>query len=250
MRTIFLIALTALSTAALAQTTSRDQFDPKVTEFYDLKPEKITPGATNSDAPSDAVVLFNGKDFNEWTSARDGGAPKWDLKDGAMTVMKGTGDVKTKKEFRDFQLHIEWRTPSEVVGEGQGRGNSGIFLQGLYELQVLDSYESVTYSNGQAGSIYKQEQAVPLVNACKKPGEWQTYDVLFTAARFGKGGRMIIPAFVTVFHNGVVIQAHTAITGPTEYKGLPVYKEIDKGPLQLQDHGNPVSYRNIWIREL
>jgi len=115
---------------------------------------------------------------------------------------------------------------------------------------VLDSYESVTYSNGQAGAIYKQEQAVPLVNACKKPGEWQTYDVLFTAARFGKGGRMIIPAFVTVFHNGVVIQAHTAITGPTEYKGLPVYKEIDKGPLQLQDHGNPVSYRNIWIREL
>ena len=250
MRAIFLIGLSALSTAALAQTTSRDQFDPKVTEFYDLKPEKITPGATNSDAPSDAIVLFGGKDFNEWTSARDGGAPKWDVKDGAMTVTKGTGDVKTKKEFRDFQLHIEWRTPSEVVGEGQGRGNSGIFLQGLYELQVLDSYESVTYSNGQAGAIYKQEQAVPLVNACKKPGEWQTYDVIFTAARFGKGGRMIIPAYVTVLQNGVLIQAHTAITGPTEYKGLPVYKEIDKGPLQLQDHGNPVSYRNIWIREL
>jgi hypothetical protein len=251
MRTlILLLGLGALSTAALAQGISRDQMDPKVTEFYDLKPEKITPGTTNSDAPSDAIVLFNGKDFNEWTSAKDGGAPKWDLKEGAMTVAKGTGDVKTKKEFRDFQLHIEWRTPSEVVGEGQGRGNSGIFLQGLYELQVLDSYESVTYSNGQAGSIYKQEQAVPLVNASKKPGEWQTYDVLFTAARFGKGGRMIIPAFVTVFHNGVVIQSHTAITGPTEYKGLPVYKEIDKGPLQLQDHGNPVSYRNIWIREL
>ncbi|MEJ0029787.1 MAG: DUF1080 domain-containing protein [Bacteroidota bacterium] len=250
MRSILVLALAAASSVALAQTTSRDQFDPKVTEFYDLKPEKITPGASNSDAPSDAIVLFNGKDFNEWTSAKEGGAPKWDLKDGAMTVAKGTGDVKTKKEFRDFQLHIEWRTPSEVIGEGQGRGNSGIFLQGLYELQVLDSYESVTYSNGQAGSIYKQEQAVPLVNACKKPGEWQTYDVLFTAARFGKGGRMIVPAFVTVFHNGVVIQAHTAITGPTEYKGLPVYKEIDKGPLQLQDHGNPVSYRNIWIREL
>jgi hypothetical protein len=250
MRTLILIGLSALSTAALAQTTPRDQFDPKVTEFYDLKPQKITPGATNSDAPSDAIVLFNGKDFNEWTSAKDGGAPKWDLKDGAMTVAKGTGDVKTKKEFRDFQLHIEWRTPSEVVGEGQGRGNSGIFLQGLYELQVLDSYESVTYSNGQAGAIYKQEQAVPLVNACKKPGEWQTYDVIFTAARFGHGGRMIIPAYVTVLQNGVLIQAHTAITGPTEYKGLPVYKEIDKGPLQLQDHGNPVSYRNIWIREL
>lgn len=250
MRSILVLTLAAIGTTALAQTTSRDQFDPKVTEFYDLKPEKITPGATNSDAPSDAIVLFNGKDFNEWTSARDGGAPRWDVKEGAMTVTKGTGDVKTKKEFRDFQLHIEWRTPSEVVGEGQGRGNSGIFLQGLYELQVLDSYESVTYSNGQAGAIYKQEQAVPLVNACKKPGEWQTYDVIFTAARFGKGGRMIIPAYVTVLQNGVLIQAHTAITGPTEYKGLPVYKEIDKGPLQLQDHGNPVSYRNIWIREL
>lgn len=250
MRTILVLALAAAATTALAQGTPRDQMDPKVTEFYELKPVKITPGATNSEAPSDAIILFNGKDFNEWSAAKDGGAPKWDLKDGAMTVAKGTGDVKTKKEFRDFQLHIEWRTPAEVVGDGQGRGNSGIFLQGLYELQVLDSYESVTYSNGQAGAIYKQEQAVPLVNACKKPGEWQTYDVVFTAAHFGKDGRMLIPAYVTVLHNGVLIQAHTAITGPTEYKGLPVYKQIDKGPLQLQDHGNPVSYRNIWIREL
>lgn len=251
------LALAAVSTTALlstgdalAQGTPRDQMDPKVTEFYDLKPTKITPGATPQDAPSDAIILFNGKDASEWEAAKDGSAPKWDLKDGAMTVTKGGGDVRTKKQFRDFQLHIEWRTPAEVVGDGQGRGNSGIFLQGLYEVQVLDSYESVTYSNGQAGSIYKQEQAVPLVNACKKPGEWQTYDIIFTAARFGSGGRMIIPAYVTVLHNGVLIQAHTAITGPTEYKGLPVYKEIDKGPIQLQDHGNPVSYRNIWLREL
>lgn len=250
MRSILALAFAAISSAALAQGTPRDQMDPKVTEFYDLKPTKITPGATPQDAPSDAIVLFNGKDFTEWEAARDGGAPKWDLKDGAMTVSKGGGDVRTKKSFGDFQLHIEWRTPAEVVGDGQGRGNSGIFLQGLYELQVLDSYESVTYSNGQAGSIYKQEQAVPLVNACRKPGEWQTYDIIFTSAKFGAGGRMIIPAYVTVLHNGVLIQAHTPITGPTEYKGLPVYKQIDKGPLQLQDHGNPVSYRNIWIREL
>lgn len=257
MRSILVLAIAAIGTTAclpvgnaLAQGTPRDQMDPKVTEFYDLKPVKITPGATNSDAPSDAIVLFNGKDAGEWVAAKDGSAPKWDVKDGAMTVSKGGGDVKTKREFRDFQLHIEWRTPSEIVGEGQGRGNSGIFLQGLYELQVLDSYESVTYSNGQAGSIYKQEQAVPLVNACKKPGEWQSYDIIFTAAHFGQGGRMIIPAYVTVLQNGVLIQAHTAITGPTEYKGLPVYKQIDKGPIQLQDHGNPVSYRNIWIREL
>jgi hypothetical protein len=250
MRSLLLLACLAVSAAGLAQSTPRNELDPKVTEVWDLKPEKITPGATPLDAPSDAIVLFNGKDASEWEAARDGSAPKWDVKDGAMTVAKGGGDVRTKKQFGDFQLHIEWRTPAEVVGEGQGRGNSGIFLQGLYELQVLDSYESVTYSNGQAGSIYKQEQAVPLVNASRKPGEWQTYDVVFTAARFGKSGRMLIPAYVTVLHNGVLIQAHTAITGPTEYKGLPVYKQVDKGPLQLQDHGNPVSYRNIWIREL
>jgi hypothetical protein len=249
MRSIFLFLLCFIATASFAQNTPREQLDPKVTEVWDLKPAKITPGTNPGDAPSDATVLFNGKDLNEWT-AGDGSAPKWELKDGAMTVSKGGGDVKTKKTFGDFQLHIEWRTPAVVVGDGQGRGNSGIFLQGLYELQVLDSYESVTYSNGQAGSIYKQEQAVPLVNACRKPGEWQTYDVIYTAPRFGSGGRMLIPAYVTVIHNGVLIQSHTALSGPTEYKGLPVYKPHDKGPLQLQDHGNPVSYRNIWIREL
>jgi Domain of Unknown Function (DUF1080) len=250
MRSILFLLLMIASVSAFAQTTPREQLDPKVTEVWDLKPKKITPAANPTDAPSDAIVLFNGKDMSEWVAAGDGSAPKWEMKDGAFTVAKGTGDIKTKKTFNDFQLHIEWRTPSEIVGEGQGRGNSGIFLQGLYELQVLDSYESVTYSNGQAGSIYKQEQAVPLVNACRKPGEWQTYDVIFTAPRFGAGGRVIIPAYVTVLHNGVLIQSHTAITGPTEYKGLPVYKVLEKGPIQLQDHGNPVSYRNIWIREL
>ncbi len=250
MRSIFLLAFVATSALAIAQNTPREQLDPKVTEIWDLKPKKITPGTNPGEAPSDAIVLFNGKDMGEWESARDGSTPKWEVKDGAFTVAKGAGDIKTKKTFGDFQLHIEWRTPSEIVGEGQGRGNSGIFLQGLYELQVLDSYESVTYSNGQAGSIYKQEQAIPLVNACRKPGEWQTYDVIFTAPRFGAEGRMLIPAYVTVLHNGVLIQSHTVITGPTEYKGLPVYKVHDKGPIQLQDHGNPVSYRNIWIRNL
>ncbi len=250
MRSTFLLALVAASTVAVAQTTPREQLDPKVTEIWDLKPKKISPGTNPGEAPSDAIVLFNGKDMGEWESASDGSTPKWEVKDGAFTVAKGTGDIKTKKTFGDFQLHIEWRTPTEIVGEGQGRGNSGIFLQGLYELQVLDSYESVTYSNGQAGSIYKQEQAIPLVNACRKPGEWQTYDVIFTAPRFGAEGRMLIPAYVTVLHNGVLIQSHTVITGPTEYKGLPVYKVHDKGPIQLQDHGNPVSYRNIWIRNL
>lgn len=249
MQKFILVVFVLAGTVSLAQQTPRGQLDPKVTEVWDNKPKKITPGASNSDAPSDAIVLFSGKDLAEFTSI-DGTPAKWEVKDGAFTVMKGTGDIKTKKTFGDFQLHIEWRTPAEVVSEGQGRGNSGIFLQEKYELQVLDSYESVTYYNGQAGSIYKQEQAVPLVNACKKPGEWQTYDVIYTAPRFAESGRMIIPAYVTVLHNGVLIQAHTAITGPTEYQGLPVYQPHGKGPLRLQDHGNPVSYRNIWIREL
>jgi len=247
MRSTITFLLLLLTASSFAQTTPREDLDPKVTEVWDLKPKKITPGTTAGEAPSDAVVLFNGKDLSEWT-ALDGNAAKWEVKDGAFTVVKGGGDIKTKKTFGDFQLHIEWRTPSEVVSEGQGRGNSGIFLQERYELQVLDSYESVTYSNGQAGSIYKQ--SVPLVNACRKPGEWQTYDILFTAPRFGESGRVIVPAYVTVLHNGVVIQSHTQINGPTEYKGQPVYQVHGKGGIKLQDHGNPVSYRNIWIREL
>jgi hypothetical protein len=247
MRLLTIVLLLLLSTATYSQTTPREQLDPKVTEVWDLKPKKIAPGANAGEAPSDATVLFNGKDLGEWT-ALDGSAPKWEVKDGAFTVVKGGGDIKTKKTFGDFQLHIEWRAPSEVVGEGQGRGNSGIFLQERYELQVLDSYESVTYSNGQAASIYKQ--SVPLVNACRKPGEWQTYDIIYTAPRFAASGRVIVPAYVTVLHNGVVVQSHTQINGPTEYKGLPVYAVHDKGGIKLQDHGNPVSYRNIWIREM
>jgi hypothetical protein len=247
MRSLITGLVLLMAIVATAQTTPREQLDPKVTEVWDLKPQKITPGAAPGEAPSDAVVLFGGKDLSEWTTLQ-GAAPKWEVKDGAFTVAKGAGDIKTKKQFGDFQLHIEWRAPAEVVGEGQGRGNSGIFLHDRYELQVLDSYESVTYSNGQAGSIYKQ--SVPLVNACRKPGEWQTYDVLYTAPRFGESGRVIVPAYVTVLHNGVVIQSHTQINGPTEYKGQPVYVPHGKAGLTLQDHGNPVSYRNIWIREL
>jgi hypothetical protein len=245
MRLILFLSL-AVSIAS-AQYTDRNALDPKVTEYYEPKPPKITPGPNAGEAPSDAIILFDGKNMDEWT-ALDGSAAKWDVSDGAFTVKKGTGDVKTKKTFGDFQLHIEWRTPSEVVGEGQGRGNSGIFLQERYELQVLDSYESQTYSNGQAGSIYKQ--SVPLVNATRKPGEWQTYDVVYTAPRFSDNGRVTIPAYITVFHNGVIIQNHTQINGPTEYKGLPVYKTHGKASLKLQDHGNPVSYRNIWVRDL
>jgi len=236
-----------ISSATFAQNTPRESLDPKVTEVWDLKPKKITPAPKPGDAPSDALVLFDGKDLSKWTDG-NGGEAKWEVKDGAVTVAKGAGDIKTKQTFGDVQLHIEWRTPAEVVGEGQGRGNSGIFLQDRYELQVLDSYESVTYSNGQAASIYKQ--SIPLVNACLKPGDWQTYDIIFNAPHFSDYGRVLVPAYITVLHNGVLVQNHTQINGPTEYRGQPVYQPHTKAALRLQNHGNPVSYRNIWVREL
>lgn len=242
-----LLAFLLLPTLLWAQYEDRNSIDPKATEIYEPKAPKITPGKTSGAAPSDAIILFDGKNLSEWTT-RGGAAAEWEVKEGAMTVVKGKGDIKTKRTFGDVQLHIEWRSPSEVVGEGQGRGNSGIFLQERYELQVLDSYESQTYSNGQAGSIYKQH--VPLVNATLKPGEWQTYDVIYTAPRFSENGRMVSPAYITVLHNGVLVQNHSQIWGPTEYKGLPVYMSHGKGSIILQDHSNPVSYRNIWIREL
>lgn len=221
--------------------------DPKATEVWKPAPSVITPGTATNTAPSDAIVLFDGKNTMEWTHA-DGSAVKWEVADNAMTVVKGAGGIKTKRTFGDCQLHIEWRTPAEVVGKGQGRGNSGIFLQSRYELQVLDNYENETYSNGQAASIYKQ--SIPLVNACRPPGEWQTYDVIYTAPRFNEDGVKVAAAHITVLHNGVLVQNNTEIKGTTEYIGLPKNSKHGKAPIMLQDHSNPVSYRNIWIREL
>jgi hypothetical protein len=222
--------------------------DPKLTEIWQPEPRVITPGKTSLDAPSDAIVLFNGKDFSQWQSVRNDEV-KWKLKEGYMMVDSGTGNIKTKQSFGDCQLHIEWRTPEIVKGTSQGRGNSGIFLMGLYELQVLDSYHNRTYSNGQAGSIYKQH--IPLVNVCRPPGEWQTYDVIFTAPRFNNDSTLKSAARITVLQNGVLVQNNVSLFGGTEYIGIPVYKmHADKLPLVLQDHGNPVCYRNIWIREL
>lgn len=229
-----------------AQAQERPTIEPKLTEVWDPVPAKVTPGDSNK-PPSDAIVLFDGKDLNEWTNA-SGGNAEWIVEDGAMTVKPRTGIIKTKQKFGDFQLHIEWRTPSEVKGEGQGRGNSGIFMMGKYELQVLDSYESVTYSNGQAGSMYKQ--SIPLVNACKGPGEWQTYDVIFMAPVFTEKGSLKSPARITVLHNGILVQNGFELRGPTEYNRIPLYSTHGKESLELQDHGNPVSYRNIWVREL
>src|SRR4030095_16240754 len=166
-----------------------------------------------------------------------------------MQVIKDSGNIQTKRAFGDCQLHIEWRTPDTVKGNGQGRGNSGIFLMGLYELQVLDSYKNRTYSNGQAGSIYKQQ--IPLVNVCRPPGEWQAYDVIFTAPRFNSDSTVKSSARITVLQNGVLVQNNVSIIGGTRYVGIASYKmHADKLPLLLQDHGNAVSYRNIWIREL
>jgi hypothetical protein len=223
------------------------QDDPKLTEIWDPAPEIVTPGKT-SEAPSDAILLFDGSNLDEWTNEK-GGQAGWDLRNGILTIKPGSGSIKTKRSFADCQLHVEWRSPSKIEGEGQGRGNSGIYLQGRYEVQVLDSYNNPTYSNGQAGSIYKQH--IPLVNASRKPGEWQTYDIIYAAPRFNIDSTVKKPAYITVLHNGVVVQNHSEIKGATTYVGQPQYiKHAFKFPLMLQEHGNPVSYRNIWIREI
>jgi hypothetical protein len=218
------------------------QGDPRATEAWSPVPPVVRPGE-GAAPPSDAVVLFDGSDLSEWRE------PKWKVEDGAVTVVAKTGSLVTKREFGDVQLHIEWRTPAAVEGEGQGRGNSGIFLMERYEVQVLDSYENPTYVNGQAGSIYKQY--APRVNASRGPGEWQSYDIVFTAPRFRADGSLERPATFTVFHNGVLIQNHVKVKGTTTNIGQPKYEpHAERAPLSLQDHGNPVSYRNIWIREL
>ncbi len=230
----------------IAELIFAQEMKPQDTEVWEPEPVVVTPGIGTS-PPSDAIVLFDGTDFSSWESAR-GGDVKWKREDGAMTVQRGTGGIQTKQSFGSCQLHIEWRTPTEVVGNGQGRGNSGVFLQNTYEVQVLDSYNNRTYSNGQAASIYKQY--MPLVNVCRPPGEWQSYDIIYEAPAFNEDGSLARAAFITVIHNGVLVQNHVLIKGHTPYIGLPKYEKHGKLPLSLQEHGNPVSYRNIWIREL
>jgi len=207
------------------------------------EPPVIQPGE-GTQPPSDAIVLFDGRNLSQWKGA-EGGDAKWVVKDGVATV-NGTGSIRTKEEFGDVQLHVEWATPSEVKGDGQGRGNSGVYLQGRYEIQVLDSYNNKTYFNGQAGAFYGN--FAPLVNASRKPGEWQAYDIVFHSPTLSADGATGQPGSFTVFHNGVLVQDHVPVKGPTtaaEFKDAAV-----TGPLILQDHGNPVRYRNIWIRRL
>jgi hypothetical protein len=217
-------------------------------EGKELPPPKDEPKVIDAGPPpSDAIVLFDGKNLSQWESAK-GGDAKWKVEDGIATV-NGTGSIQTKQAFGDCQLHVEWATPAEVKGEGQGRGNSGVYIQGRYEVQVLDSYNNKTYFHGQAGSIYKQH--APLVNVCRKPGEWQVYDIIFHAPRFDAEGKLTKAATVTVLQNGVLVQDHTEILGTSSHAGAPKYTaHALKQPLTLQDHNNPVRFRNIWIREL
>jgi hypothetical protein len=205
-------------------------------------------------APSDAVVLFDGTSLDEWESARDGSPAGWIVAGGIMTVDKPAGDIRTKRTFRDFQLHIEWRIPEGVTGSGQARGNSGLFVSTAgtgYELQILDSYQNETYVNGMAGSVYKQSS--PLVNASRPPGQWQTYDVVWRAPRFDASGTLLAPGRMTVFFNGVLVQDNFELLGETRYRGAPEYTPYERSPILLQAHQDPsppISFRNVWVREL
>ncbi|HNP21310.1 MAG TPA: DUF1080 domain-containing protein [Panacibacter sp.] len=228
------------------------------TEFYTPVPTVVTPGKNAGDAPSDAIILFDGKNLDSWCGQDDPTKPAlWTVSDGMITVKKGTGSIRTKQSFTDYQLHIEFRIPEGIHGEGQARGNSGIFLANTgkgdagYELQVLDNYNNSTYVNGQVGSIYKQ--SIPLANPSRKPGEWQVYDVAWTAPRFNNDGSLKSPAKVTVFLNGVLVQNNYILKGVTAWIGYPYYSAHGACPIKLQDHGDPsepISFRNIWVRPL
>lgn len=255
-----ILTITTLLASSISFVNAQQRGNPKDTEVWSPIPKIIElnnySGAMQA-APSDAIILFDGKNLDEWISVNDKSAAKWTVNNNSFTVKKGTGNIQTKRSFNNYQLHIEWLIPENITGSGQARGNSGIFLGSTgpgdngYEIQVLDSYKNATYSNGQAGSIYKQ--AIPLVNASRKPGEWQTYDILWTAPQFNEDGSLKSPARVTAFHNGVLIQNNTEIKGETVYIGAPFYKKHGPLPIKLQDHGDPseaISFRNIWIREL
>jgi hypothetical protein len=248
-------ALIAAAAPLFAQAPAAPK--PEETEVWEPVPKVVTPGATSMAAPSDAIVLFDGKNLDEWVSNRDKSPAQWTVADGVMTVNKAGGSIETKRSFKNYQLHIEWKVPLNITGSGQARGNSGVFLAstGLgdagYELQVLDSYDNKTYVNGQAGSIYKQ--AIPLANPSRKPGEWQTYDVVWTAPTFNTDGSLKTPAYVTVFYNGVLVENHFELKGETRYIGQPFYKSYSAAPIKLQAHGDksePISFRNIWVREI
>jgi len=243
----FFLAFLLLPAAALAQ-TENPLPKPELTEIWSPVPPKVEPGKILGQPPSDAILLFNGHDLSGWEGGK-GGPAGWAVENGELVDVPKAGDIRTTQVFGDIQLHVEWMVPVLPPDrKGQDRGNSGIYLQGLYELQVLDSYDNPTYVNGEAGSIYKQ--SAPLVNSLKPAPHWQVYDVVYYAPRFYNAGSLAEPARVTVFLNGVLVQSSFLIKGPTEYRGIPVYKPHGDGPILLQAHNNSVRYRNLWVRKL
>ncbi len=282
MKKIFFAALACFGSLFLsAQSTTARQLEAEKTELLAAPVPVVTAGKTNEDAPSDAIILFNGTNLDQWVTTKDTTKKAdWNVADGILTVNKKAGNIQTKMRFTDYQLHIEWREPStfagvpgnapdfyknrvpgdttmDLINHGQSRGNSGVFLASTgngdagYEIQILDNYNNATYINGQAGAVYKQYP--PLVNACKKPGEWQSYDIIWTAPRFNDDGTLKSPAYVTLFHNGVLVQNHSELKGETRFIGQPYYKAHGACAIKLQAHGDksePLSFRNIWVRNL
>jgi hypothetical protein len=257
-KTLFLMLVAIRPPVILAAQVQQQTVQPKPeeTEVWQPVPAVVTPGETPGAPPSDAIVLFDGKNEDEWISAQDHTPAKWIVADGLLTVAKSAGSIETRRHFHNYQLHVEFRIPADITGTGQGRGNSGVFLASTgpgdagYELQVLDGYNNPTYVNGMVGSIYKQ--AIPLVNAARKPGKWQSYDVAWTAPAFNADGSLKTPAYVTVFYNGVLVENHFELKGQTLYIGKPFYKAFDGAAIKLQAHGDksePMSFRNIWVRE-
>jgi hypothetical protein len=254
---IFVAACGCFSISPLSAQQPTEKPKPEETEVWKPVPPVVTPGAKYDAPPSDAIVLFDGKNEDAWVSAQDHTPAQWIVHDGILTVNKNTGNIETKQRFKDYQLHLEFRIPADITGSGQARGNSGVFLASTgpgddgYELQVLDNYKNETYVNGMVGSLYKQ--AIPLANAARKPGEWETYDVVWTAPTFNEDGSLKSPAYATVFFNGVLVENHFELKGQTLYIGKPFYKAYDSAPIKLQAHGDkskPISFRNIWVRPL
>lgn len=266
MKTKLTLTIAAISTTLLGVAQEPDwekmYKESQKTEVYEPVPPKVTPGNKFSEAPSDAIVLFDGTDLEKWTYDNPDNPETWKVDNGILTVNKKAGSLTTKDAYMDYQLHLEYRIPEEITGEGQSRGNSGIFLAYLgldesglfedgYEIQILDNYNNETYVNGQVGSMYKQ--SIPLANAAKKPGEWQTYDIVWKAPRFNEDGSLSSPATVTALHNGVLVQNHYELKGITPWIGPPSYRNHGPSPIRLQAHGDPsepISFRNIWLRRL
>ena len=256
MKPALFLSLALLSSVGVARAQQAGK--PEDTEVWSPEPKVVAPGKTSGDPPADALVLFDGKNLDQWALTSDHAkAADWLVKGDILTVNKASGNIETKRSFTNYQLHLEWRIPANITGTGQARGNSGVFLASIgegdlgYELQILDAYQNKTYVNGMAGSIYKQ--LPPLVNPARPPGQWQTYDVVWTAPTFAADGAVATPARVTVLFNGVLVQNNATLLGPTRYIGKPEYQRHGPAPLKLQAHGDksePLSFRNIWVREL